>query len=235
MLIILFIFFCLSFIYTKDNQTQEDCLYIFNNNALIPIHIKNIQVTLSEQNGPPQKHLSKIVNNNTTLNMNITSYFLNILAFPYVSACFVTCGLITKTIKKPGLTKHHQKTVKRTLHMVNRCKEMEIQYTGKYYKSLWSTLPLKNLDEINILADAMENHLGLRYTTHLINCHLNHEDFNAVCMSTFNIAFLRLQPKRTKIQRIQQGTKNEGNQKEARRRQTKQLFIMLNLLPEYKE
>ena len=31
----------------------------------------------------------------------------------------------------------------------------------KYHKALWSTLPLKHLDELNILADVMDNHLGL--------------------------------------------------------------------------
>ena len=81
----------------------------------------------------------------------------------------------------------------------------------------------------------MENRLGLRYTTHLINCHRHHKGFDAVCMSAVNIAFLRLQPKITRIQKIQQGTKNEGKWKEARQRQTKQWFIMLNRLPEDKE
>ena len=50
-----------------------------------------------------------------------------------------------------------------------------------------------------------------------------------------NLAFLRVQPKITRIQKIQQGTKNEGKWKEARQRQTKQWFIMLNRLPEVKE
>ena len=94
---------------------------------------------------------------------------------------------------------------------------------------------LSNPDELNILADAMENKLGLRYTNHIINCHRNHKGFNAVCKSTVNLAFLRLQPKRTRIQKIQQGIKNEGKCKEARQRQTKQWLIMLNQIPEDKE
>ena len=111
---------------------------------------------------------------------------------------------------------------------------MEQQYTGKYYKALWSTLHFKNPDELNILANVTENKLGLRYTTHLINCHRHHKGFNAVCKSTVNLAFLRIQPKRKKIQKIQQGTKNEVKWKEARRRQMKQRLIMLNRLPEDK-
>ena len=81
----------------------------------------------------------------------------------------------------------------------------------------------------------MENHLGLRYTTNIINCYCHHKYFNSVCNSTFNKDFLRLQPKRTKIQRFQQDKKNGDKWKEARRRQTKQWLIMFIRLPEDKE
>ena len=81
----------------------------------------------------------------------------------------------------------------------------------------------------------MKKELGLCYTNHLINCHRQHKGFNAVCKSTVNLAFLRIQTKRTRIQKIQQVTKNEGKCKEARHRQTKQWLIMLNRLPEDKE
>ena len=93
---------------------------------------------------------------------------------------------------------------------------------------------LLNLNELNILADSMENRLGLSYTTQLINFHRYRNGFDAVCRSTFNPEFLRLQPKITGIKKIQQGTNNEGNRKEARQRQTKQWLIILNRLPEYK-
>ena len=91
------------------------------------------------------------------------------------------------------------------------------------------------MDELNILADATEDRLGLRYTTQLINCHCHQNGFDAVCKSTVNLAFLRPQPKITRIQKIQQDTKNEGKWKEARQSQTKQWLIMLNRLPEDKE
>ena len=81
----------------------------------------------------------------------------------------------------------------------------------------------------------MEKKLGLRYKTHLINFNFHHKGFNVVCKSTVNLAFLILQPKRTRIQKIQQGTNNEVKRKEARRRQTKQWLIMLNQIPEDKE
>ena len=187
-----------------------------------------IQVPLSEETILSPQYLSKLVNKNTLLNLNIASYFLNILASPDVSTWSTTCRTINKTIKHPGLTRHHRKTVERTWHMVNKCKEMEQEYTGNNLtRHLNPPYLLSNLDELNILADAMENRLGLRYKTHLINCHRHQNGFNAVCKSTVNPESLRLQPKITIIQKIQQGTKNEGKRKEARQRQTKQWLIML--------
>ena len=114
---------------------------------------------------------------------------------------------------------------------------MEQDYTGNNNVTRHLNPPylLSNLDELNILADLMENRLGLRYTTQIINCHRYRNGFDAVCRSTVNLAFFRLQPKITRIQKIQQGTKNEGKWKEARQRQTKQWLIMLNQLPEDKE
>ena len=84
---------------------------------------------MSEEKRPPPKHLSKLVNKNTLFNLNITSYFRIILASPDVSRWFITGGPIDKTIKHLGLTRHHQKKIERTWHMVNKCKEMEQEYT----------------------------------------------------------------------------------------------------------
>ena len=106
--------------------------------------------------------------------------------------------------------------------MVNKFKEMEQEYTGNNdIRHLNPPYLLSNVDELNILADAMENRLGLRYTTHLINCHSRHKGFNAMCKSTVNLAFLRLQPKITIIHKIQEVTKNEDKWKEARQLQKK--------------
>ena len=80
----------------------------------------------------------------------------------------------------------------------------------------------------------MDINIGLRYTTHFINCHHHHKGFNAVCKSSVNIAFLRLQPKRAKINKIKQGTKNEGKWKESIQHQIKQWFIMLNRISKEK-
>ena len=81
----------------------------------------------------------------------------------------------------------------------------------------------------------MGNRIGLRYTKLLINCHCHTHGDNAVSRSTVNLAFRRLQPKITNIQKIQQGTNNEGKWKEARYRRVKQWLIMLDRLPEEKE
>ena len=82
------------FLYTKYNTTVEDPLYRSINNAPIKMYPKNIQVTLSEQRRTLAKHLTRFVNNNTTLKLSMASYFLNILASPYASIWFTTGGPI---------------------------------------------------------------------------------------------------------------------------------------------
>ena len=150
------------------------------------------------------KHLSKLVNKNTLLNLNIAFYFLNILASPDVSIWFTTGGPINKTMKHLGPTRNNQKTVERTWNMVNKCKEMKQEYTGyTNTRNLNPSYLLSILDELNILADSMENRLGLRYTTHLINCHYQQNGSDTVCKSTIDLAFLRLQPKIKRMQKIQ--------------------------------
>ena len=167
----------------------------------------------------------------------IASYFLNILASPDESTWSTTGGPINKTIRHLGLTIHHGHKVEITSHMVNKCKEMEQEYTGNnnVIRQLNPPYLLSNLDELNILADSMENRLGIMYTIQLINCHCYQNGFDAVCKSTVNLAFLRLQHNITRIHKIQQGTENEGKWKEARQRQTKQSLIIINRLPEDKE
>ena len=61
----------------------------------------------------------------------------------------------------------------------------------------------------------MESRLSLRYTSSLIKFHRKTQGFDAGCKSTVNLACNILQPKRIKMQKIQQGTKNEGKWKEA--------------------
>ena len=84
------------------------------------------------------------------------------------------------------------------------------------YKKHGRPYLLSSYYEINLLANSMKNRLGLRYTTILINCHRQTYGENAMSKSTVNLPFKRLQPKITKIQIIQQGTKNEVKWKEAR-------------------
>ena len=78
---------------------------------------------------------------------------------------------------------------------------MDQEYTGNsnVTRNLNPPYLLSNLDELNILADLMENRLGISYTTKLINCHLYRKVFDAVCRSTVNLAFLRLAPKIKRI------------------------------------
>ena len=92
-----------------------------------------------------------------------------------------------------SLTKHFQRKVEITWYMVNIYKDMELQYTGKHItKHFGQPYLFKNSDNLNILADTMENRLGLSYTTHMINCNHHHKGFNKLCKYTVNPSFLRL-------------------------------------------
>ena len=67
---------------------------------------------------------------------------------------------------------------------------MDLQYTGKNVtKHFDQPYLFKNSHELNFLADATENHLGLCYKTHLIKCNFHHKVFNKVCKYTVNIDF----------------------------------------------
>ena len=106
--------------------------------------------------------MSKLVNNNKMLNLNIASYYLNVLASPDESTWSTTGGLIKKTTKHLGLTIHHRQKLERIWHMVNKCKEMEQEYTGNNNVTRYLNPPylVSNLDELNILAYSMEKDLA---------------------------------------------------------------------------
>ena len=70
--------------------------------------------------------------------------------------------------------------------------------------------------EINLLGNSMQNCLGFCYKTLLINFHRQKQGDNAESRYIVNLAFRIILPKITKLQKIQQGTNNEGKWKEAR-------------------
>ena len=87
--------------------------------------------------------------------------------------------------------------------------EKGLKYTGNNgTKRTGQPYLISSSYEINLIANSMERRLGLRYTTILIDCHHQTKGDDAVCRSTVNLAYRRLQPRITRIQKIQQGTKN---------------------------
>ena len=95
------------------------------------------------------------MNNNKILNLNIASYYLNVLASPDESTWSTTGGTINKTIEHLGLTRHHRKTSERTWNMVNKCKEMKQEYTGNNNITRHLNPPylISNMGELNLLAN----------------------------------------------------------------------------------
>ena len=169
-----------------------------NSNTRTDSNLSLKKLPLLEEKIPTPQHLSKLVNNNKTLNLNIDAYFLNVLGSPDESTWSTKGGPINKTIEHLRLSRHHQKTIKRIWRMVSKCKQMKKEYTGNNYNLSRHFNPpylVSNVDEINILANSMENRLGIMYTTKLLNCHRHHNGVDAVCHSTVNLAFLRFAPK----------------------------------------
>ena len=93
------------FPYATENPMLEDHLNNSSTNVPTPIYPKKHSIVRRKKTSP--QHLSKLVNKNTILNLNIASYFLNILASPDVSTWSTTGGPINRTIKHLGLTRHH--------------------------------------------------------------------------------------------------------------------------------
>ena len=170
-----------------------------------------------------------------SLNNNIAYKFIETLASPHENNWHHRGGPITQAIDNFSLNPNHRRSVEHTWKTLISCIEQGVKYTGKNVtKKHGRPYLLSSSSEINLLANSMQTHLGLRYTTLPINFHSHTHCDNAVSMSTVDLAFRRLRPKITKIQKIQQGTKNEGKWKDARYRQLKQWLIMLNRLPEEK-
>ena len=96
--------------YATENPTLVDHSNKTSPNELTPIYPQKKLPLLEEKIRTPQ-HLYKLVNNNKILNLNIVSYFLNVLASPDESTWSATGGPINKTIEHLCLTRHHQKTV----------------------------------------------------------------------------------------------------------------------------
>ena len=170
-----------------------------------------------------------------SLNLNIASCFINTLASPHANTWYHRGGPITQTIDNFGLNLDHWRSVEHTWKTVigfidQGLKYIEINVTKNHVRPYL----LSSYYEINLLEYSIQNLLGLCYIIILINSHLRTHGENAVSRPAVNLAFWMLQPKITKIQKIQQGTKNEGNCKYSRYRQLKQRLIMLNRLPEDK-
>ena len=171
-----------------------------------------------------------------TLNINIASYFLENLASQILKTWHDTEGPITQTINHSYLNHNHRWYVEKTWKKMISSLEKGVNYTVNIVtKKHGRPYLIYSSSEINLISNSTGKRLGLRYTTLLINCNCQKDGDNAVCRSTVNLAYRRLLPKITRVQKIQQGTEIEGKWKESRYLQVKQWLIMLDRLPEEKE
>ena len=134
--------------------------------------------------------------------MNIASYFIETLASPQKNNWYHKGGTITQTIDNFPLNTNHQRSVEHTWETLISCIEQGINYTVKHIiEKHGRPYLLNSSSEINILVNSMQNRLGHCYTTLLINFHCQTHGDNAVCRSTVNLSFRRLQPKITKFRK----------------------------------
>ena len=131
-----------------------------------------------------------------SLNIIIASYFIETLAFPHENPWHHRRGPITQTIDNFSLNPNHWRSVKHTRKTLISCIEKGVKYTGgNVTKKHGRPYLLSSSSEINLLANSMQNRLGLRNTTLVINFHRHTHGENTVSKSTVNLYFRRLQPK----------------------------------------
>ena len=171
-----------------------------------------------------------------SLNLNLASYFISTLASPHAYTWHHIGGPVTHTIDNFCPFPNHERSMEHTQKTVISYIEQVVKYTRiNVSKNHGRTYLLSYFYEVYLLANPMPECIGIRYTTLLINCHRETHGNNAVSRSTVNLAFRILQPKITRIQKMKQGTKNEGKWKEARYPQVKQWFIIPNIFREEKK
>ena len=176
LLFVLLISFHILFLYALENKSPPNELTQISppkktsivrrkkSNTRTDSNISPKKLPLLEEKSPTPQHLSKLVNNNKTLNLNIAANFLNVLCSPNKSTWSTKGGPINKTVEHLRVSRHHQKTIKRIWRMVSKCKQMKTEYTGNIYNLSRHFNPsylVSNVDEINLLANLMENRLGI--------------------------------------------------------------------------
>ena len=130
-----------------------------------------------------------------SLNINIAYYFIDTLASQYASTWHRIGGPTTQIIDHFSFNPNRRRSVEHTWKTLIGCIEKGVKYTGKNVtKNHGRPYLLSSSSEINLLVNSIQNRLGLRYTTLLINFHCQTYGDNVVSKSTVNLAFRRLQP-----------------------------------------
>ena len=139
--------------------------------------------------GPPKDHLllapclsephltdrryNFSLENKQKLNINIASYFLETLASPNGKTCLTQEVQLHKQSITFLLILIIGRSVEKTWKTMISSLDKGVKYTGNNEtKKHGIPYLISSSYEINLIANSMERHLGLRYTTIHINCHL---------------------------------------------------------------
>ena len=133
-----------------------------------------------------------------------------------------------------GMPPHARSKIRRVLEEAMRCLRVGKCFDGTIEpknKLGRKVLILPGSAEELLMANWMEQHVGFRMTTLLVNEHRKEEGKERVSVSAVMSAFYRLQPKVNVLQKLQSGGLNQG-WIDASYNISKQMLIMLGKLTE---
>ena len=120
-------------------------------------------------------------------------------------------GTISILRKKLRLPQHTRRKIRRTLSKILECMVNAEPFDGTLGKSTGRPILINSgSTEEELIANWMEQHLGFRMTTMLVNEHRREEGKERVGVSAVMNAFYRLAPKITIIEKVQSGGLNAG-------------------------
>ena len=143
-------------------------------------------------------------------------------------------GVISAIRKVWNIPQTHSRYIKRILTRVNELQLKNVPYTGQSGQQLGGSgrkpLIQQGSMEEQIIADWMEQGLGFRQTTKMVNQHRRDQGLTLVGRSAVRNHFEKMNPVISRTQKICQGNSNNKGWIDARKRQCEQFCIMFNKL-----
>ena len=167
-----------------------------------------------------------------TMRTAIAFYYRHVLKAPPKVEWDGRDGTISIIQRELKIESSKRRTIKSVLDKLDECINKKIKFspTG-IYQSLGPKIIIKEGSyEECIIADWMEQGLGFRMTTLMVNQHRLEEDLLPVGRNCVMNAFYRMKPLVTKLKKMPQGNINNEEWMLARKNQCRQMMVMLGLI-----